>query len=66
VWRVLVAPSHFDYAKERVHTWLHPFETRTSDAYQITQSRGAIAAGGMWGVGYLKSDPEDEPPAAVD
>lgn len=53
---VLVAPSHFDYAKERVHTWLHPYENTDSDAYQITQSRGAIAAGGFWGAGYLKSD----------
>ncbi len=53
---VLVAPSHFDYAKDRVYTWLHPYENTDSSAYQITQSRGAIAAGGLWGAGYLKSD----------
>lgn len=53
---VLIAPSHFDYAKDRVYTWLHPYENTDSSAYQITQSRGAIAAGGLWGAGYLKSD----------
>jgi cell division protein FtsW len=35
---------------------LHPYENTDGDAYQITQSRGAIAAGGLWGAGYLKSD----------
>jgi cell division protein FtsW len=53
---VAVAPNRFDYAFDRLHTWMHPRADVEGDAYQITQSRGAIAAGGLFGRGFLKSE----------
>jgi len=51
-----VAPSRFDYAFERLHTWMHPRADVEGEGYQITQSRGAIAAGRLFGRGFLKSE----------
>lgn len=53
---IAVFPSHFDYATQRLHTWTHPLDDTDGAAYQITQSRGALAVGGIWGRGFLQSD----------
>lgn len=49
-------PTKYAYAMERVDTWRHPLENDDSTAYQITQSRGAIAEGRIFGKGFLNSD----------
>ncbi|MCH7472028.1 FtsW/RodA/SpoVE family cell cycle protein [bacterium] len=49
-------PNYYSYAAKRVETWLNPTANNDSAAYQITQSRGALAEGGLWGRGFLKSE----------
>ena len=53
-------PSHFSYAVKRWDTYrtsvFSPAQNEDGAAYQITQSRGALAAGGVLGRGYLKSE----------
>jgi cell division protein FtsW (lipid II flippase) len=53
-------PGHFEYAAKRWQTYeasiFSPAPNEDGAAYQITQSRGALAAGGLWGKGYLKSE----------
>jgi cell division protein FtsW len=55
-----IFPSHFEYAEKRLQVYgssiLSPAPNEDGAAYQITQSRGALAAGGLWGRGYLKSE----------
>jgi cell division protein FtsW (lipid II flippase) len=53
---LFAAPGHYNYAQKRINTWLNPLENSDSAAYQITQSRGALAVGEWFGRGYLKSD----------
>ena len=52
---MLVDQSKYDYAMQRIHTWLNPLADDDSAGYQITQARGALAVGGVWGRGYLQS-----------
>ncbi|MCC7478533.1 FtsW/RodA/SpoVE family cell cycle protein [bacterium] len=57
----VVKPGKFDYAAERVQTWLNPRAAADAEGYQITQSRGAIAEGAtglgsLTGKGFLKSE----------
>ena len=55
-----VAPGKYDYAAQRVSTWWVSITTPAPDedgpAYQLAQSRGALALGGATGRGFLKSD----------
>ena len=51
-----VAPGFYTYAEERIETWLHPLANDDDTAYQLTQSRGAIAIGGVLGRGYLHGE----------
>ncbi len=51
-----VSPEHYSYAAKRVSTWLNPVDSEDGAAYQITQSQGALAGGGLLGRGYLKSE----------
>ncbi|MBN2081138.1 FtsW/RodA/SpoVE family cell cycle protein [bacterium] len=56
----VVDPGRYDYASQRVSTWVNTITTHAEDedgpAYQLAQARGALAAGGLWGRGFLKSD----------
>jgi len=55
-----VDPGKYNYAGQRIATWwtsiLSPAADEDGPAYQLAQSRGALAAGGMTGRGFLKSD----------
>jgi cell division protein FtsW (lipid II flippase) len=51
-----VAPGFYNYAEKRIETWMHPLANDDDTAYQITQSRGAIAMGGLMGRGYLRGE----------
>jgi cell division protein FtsW len=51
-----VAPEFYSYAEERVETWLNPLANDDDTAYQLTQGRGAVAVGGLFGRGYLRSE----------
>lgn len=53
---ILLSPGAYDYAHERLVTWLNPTADPDGDGFQITQSRGAIVSGGLFGRGYLKSE----------
>jgi cell division protein FtsW len=53
---VAFAPGFYDYAHKRLTTWVNPTADNDSTAYQITQSRGALAVAGLWGKGYLKGE----------
>ncbi len=57
---VALFPGHFSYATKRIETYrtsvFRPAQNEDGAAYQITQSRGALAAGGLFGRGYLKSE----------
>jgi cell division protein FtsW len=52
--------DRYSYAFSRLDTWagsiMHWSDEEDSAAYQLTQSRGAIAVAGLWGKGFLKSD----------
>ena len=51
-----VAPGFYNYAEERVETWLNPLANDDDTAYQLTQGRGAVAVGGFFGRGYLRGE----------
>lgn len=56
----LVDADRYAYAMERVTTWAtsitSPALNEDGSAYQLTQARGALAAGGLSGRGFLNSD----------
>jgi cell division protein FtsW len=52
----VAVPNEYRYASQRLHTWLNPMESNDGAAYQITQARGALAVGGLWGRGFLESN----------
>ncbi|GEM_PF-1973638 len=56
----LVDEGRYAYAAERITTWAAsitgPAPGEDGPAYQLTQARGAVAAGGLWGRGFLHSD----------
>ncbi len=43
------------YARQRIHTWLNPFENVLGDGYQTVQSLYAIGSGGPFGLGLGQS-----------
>jgi cell division protein FtsW len=51
-----VAPGFYSYAEKRIETWMDPLANDDDTAYQLTQSRGAIAMGGVLGRGYLRGE----------
>jgi cell division protein FtsW (lipid II flippase) len=53
---MVVAPEFYNYAEERVQTWLDPLANDDDTAYQLTQGRGAVAVGGLLGRGFLKGE----------
>lgn len=53
---MLLAPEMYAYADKRVSTWLNPLANDDDAGYQITQSRGALAVGGVFGQGFLRSE----------
>jgi cell division protein FtsW len=53
---MLCDTDKYQYAAQRIQTWLNPMANEDSAAYQITQARGALAVGGVFGRGYLRSD----------
>jgi len=52
---ILLDHDKYNYAMERIHTWINPMADDDSAGYQITQARGALAVAGVWGRGYLNS-----------
>jgi cell division protein FtsW len=56
----LVDEGRYAYAADRISTWAASITSPAPDedgpAYQLTQARGALAAGGLWGRGFLHSD----------
>lgn len=49
------AISFLDYARQRVDTWMNPFNDPSDSGYQIIQSLYAIGSGGALGLGFGNS-----------
>ncbi len=49
------AISFLDYARQRVDTWMNPFNDPSDSGYQIIQSLYAIGSGGAMGLGFGNS-----------
>jgi cell division protein FtsW (lipid II flippase) len=53
---LIAAPGFYNYAEKRIETWLNPLANDDDTAYQITQGRGAVVVGGLFGRGFLRSE----------
>jgi len=56
----------FGHVQERVTVWLHPFEYRDTDGYQIVQSLFGLGTGGLFGTGLGSGRPDNVPFAKTD
>jgi cell division protein FtsW (lipid II flippase) len=61
-----LAYLQFGHVQERVAVWLHPFEFRDTDGYQIVQSLFGLGTGGLFGRGLGGGRPENVPFAKTD
>ena len=61
-----VAYKIFGHVQERVLVWLHPFEYRNDQGYQIVQSLFGLGTGGLFGTGLGGGRPESVPFAKTD
>ena len=62
----LVAHSLFVHVQDRVAVWLHPFDYRNDEGYQIVQSLFGLGTGGLFGTGLGGGRPETVPFAKTD
>ncbi len=56
----------FGHVQERVAIWLHPFQYRDREGYQIVQSLFGLGTGGLFGSGLGSGRPENVPFAKTD
>jgi cell division protein FtsW (lipid II flippase) len=54
------------HAATRVQAWLHPWAHFSTSGYQIIEGWFALAAGGMWGLGPGRGNPQVIPEASTD
>jgi cell division protein FtsW (lipid II flippase) len=62
----VVAWQLFGHVQDRVAVWLHPFEYRDDEGYQIVQSLFGLGTGGLFGTGLGGGRPETVPFAKTD
>lgn len=61
-----VAYQIFGHVQDRVIVWLHPFDYRDNEGYQIVQSLFGLGTGGLFGTGLGGGRPETVPFAKTD
>jgi cell division protein FtsW (lipid II flippase) len=61
-----LAYLRFGHVQERVAVWLHPFEYRDRQGYQIVQSLFGLGTGGLFGRGLGGGRPDTVPFAKTD
>ena len=58
--------GEFDYARDRIDSWLHPLRDVSGEGYQIKQALLAFANGGMTGTGLGQGYPDYIPVVETD
>ena len=61
-----IAQLWLSHARGRIQTWLDPFTDPTGAGWQILQGLSGMFAGGIWGAGFGKGNPERIPIAESD
>ena len=61
-----IAYHLFGHVQARVAVWLHPFDFRDDEGYQIVQSLFGLGTGGLFGTGLGGGRPETVPFAKTD
>lgn len=56
----------FLHGQRRIASWLDPFDDPTGDSWQILQGLSGMYAGGLWGEGFGRGNPEYTPIAESD
>lgn len=62
----IFANAFISHARGRIQTWLNPFGDPTGSGWQILQGLSGMFAGGMFGAGFGKGNPERIPIAESD
>jgi cell division protein FtsW len=60
------AATHYPYVQARIAVWRNPFTDPYGAGFQTVQSLYALAAGGIFGVGYHAGEPGTIPDVATD
>jgi cell division protein FtsW (lipid II flippase) len=58
--------DQFDYARDRIDSWLHPLRDVSGEGYQVKQALLAFANGGMTGTGLGQGYPDYIPVVETD
>lgn len=53
--------SRFSHGQQRIDAWLSPFSDATGSGWQVLQALSGLYAGGLWGAGLGKGNPERIP-----
>jgi len=61
-----LALSLFVHGQRRIQAWLAPFDDPTGDGWQVLQGLSGMYAGGLWGEGFGRGNPEYTPIAESD
>jgi cell division protein FtsW (lipid II flippase) len=56
----------FLHGQRRIASWIDPFDDPTGDSWQILQGLSGMYAGGLWGEGFGRGNPEYTPIAESD
>ena len=62
----MIAYQIFTHVQDRVVVWLHPFQYRDDEGFQIVQSLFGLGTGGLFGTGLGSGRPESVPFAKTD
>lgn len=60
------ALQFFLHGQRRIASWVDPFDDPTGDSWQILQGLSGMYAGGLWGEGFGRGNPEYTPIAESD
>ena len=58
--------TQFSHGQQRIEAWLHPFSDATGSGWQVLQALSGLYAGGLWGAGVGRGNPERIPIAESD
>ncbi len=62
----ILAFRYLIHGQKRIETWLNPFTDPTGSGWQVLQGLSGMFAGGFWGAGFGKGQPERIPIAESD